>query len=81
MNNSIMSIDFNAETSLTIAEKLLEQEYVINMKRLEILSQMMIKLANRVPKIKEILTSELDDLNELEKQLSELEHTSESILS
>ena len=76
-----MSLDFNAETSLSIAEKLLEQEHIINMKRIEVLSQMMIKLTNRVPKLKEILTPEIDDLLDLEKQLGELERVSESILS
>ena len=75
-----MSIDFNAETSLTIAEKLLEQEHIINMRRIEVLSQMMIKLTNKVPKLKEILLPELNDLIELENQLRELERTSESIL-
>ncbi len=79
--NQFMSIDFNAETSLTIAEKLLEQEHIINMRRIEVLSQIMIKLANKAPKIKAIIEPELNDLLELENQLKELKYTSENILS
>lgn len=76
-----MSIDFNTEASLSIAEKLLEQEHYINMQRIELLSKMIIKLSVRFPSLRELLKSELKELVELEKKLQEVETTSESILS
>lgn len=76
-----MSIDFNTEASLSIAEKLLEQEHYINMQRIELLSKMIIKLSVRFPSLRELLKPELKKLVELEKKLQEVETTSESILS
>lgn len=79
--NNIMPFDADVETSLEIAEKLLEQEHIINMKRIEILSKMMIKLANKHPKLKEFLEPELSRLIELEESIRELESTSMYALS
>ena len=76
-----LDIDMNTDTSLEIAEKLLEQEHIINMKRIEILSKMMIKIANKHPKLKEFLEPELSRLIELEESIKELESTSMYALS
>ena len=74
-------LDMETETSLEIAEKLLEQEHILNMRRIEVLTKMMIKLAKNHPKLKELLKPELMDLIELEKGIKELESTSVSVLS
>lgn len=76
-----MSIDIATETSLEIAEKLLEQEHILNMRRIEVLTRMMLKLAKNNSKFKELLAPELKDLVELEKGIQELESTSLSVLS
>jgi predicted NUDIX family phosphoesterase len=76
-----LDIDVNTDTSLEIAEKLLEQEHILNMRRIEVLSQMMIKLAECHPKIKNLLNVELRKLKDLEKRINDLESTSASILS
>lgn len=76
-----MPFDIETETSLEIAEKLLEQEHILNMKRIEVLSQMMLKLAKNHPKIKELLKPELKNLIDLENRIKELESTSLSVLS
>ena len=76
-----MSIDIATETSLEIAEKLLEQEHILNIRRIEVLTRMMLKLAKNNSKFKELLAPELKDLIELEKGIKELESTSLSVLS
>ena len=77
---SVVDIDETTETSLEIAERLLEQEHIINMKRIEILSRMMVKLANRFGKLRETLEPELSHLIELEENVKELESTSLNVL-
>ena len=76
-----LDIDVNTDTSLEIAEKLLEQEHILNMRRIEILCQMMIKLTECHPKLKNLLSPELRKLKDLEKSINDLESTSASILS
>ena len=76
-----MSFDINTETSLDIAEKLLEQEHIINMRRIAVLSKMFIKLADRYSKIKDLLSPEIDELISLERGIKDLETTSMSVLS
>jgi len=76
-----LDIDMNTDTSLEIAEKLLEQEHILNMRRIEVLSQMMIKLTECHPKLKNLLNVELKKLKDLEKSINDLESTSASILS
>ena len=76
-----MSIDIATETSLEIAEKLLEQEHILNIRRIEVLTRMMLKLAKNNSKFKELLAPELKDLIELEKGIQELKSTSLSVLS
>ena len=74
-------MDIETETSLEIAEKLLEQEHIINMRRIELLSAMMLKLAKNSKKISELLEPELKKLEELENGIKDLELTTFSVLS
>ena len=76
-----LDIDMNTDTSLEIAEKLLEQEHILNMRRIEVLSQMMIKLTECHPKLKNLLNVELKKLKDLEKSINDLESTSAAVLS
>ena len=76
-----MATNYNMETALDIAEKLLEQEHIINMKRMAILSKMMIKLAENHNRIRDILEPELTELVKLEKDISALESVGISVLS
>ena len=76
-----MATNYNMETALDIAEKLLEQEHIINMKRMAILSKMMIKLAENHKRIRDILEPELTELVKLEKDISALESVGISVLS
>ena len=78
---SKLTLDENAETSLEIAERLLEQEHIINMKRIELLSRMIVKLADRFKKLQETLEPELSKLIKLEKSIKELESTTINVLS
>lgn len=77
---STINID-NMETSLEIAEKLLEQEHIINMRRIEVLSRMMVKLAKNFKKLQDILEPEISDLIKLEKNIKDLETTTLNVLS
>jgi len=76
-----LDIDMNTDTSLEIAEKLLEQEHILNMRRIEVLSQMMIKLTECHPKLKNLLNVELKKLKDLKKSINDLESTSAAVLS
>ena len=77
---SVIDID-NTETSLEIAEKLLEQEHIINMRRIELLSRMMVKLANNFKKLQDVLEPEISSLIKLEKNIKDLETTTLNVLS
>lgn len=77
---SVINID-NTETSLEIAEKLLEQEHIINMRRIELLSRMMVKLANNFKKLQDVLEPEISNLIKLEKNIKDLETTTLNVLS
>lgn len=76
-----MSIDINAETALEIAEKLMYQEHVINVKRIEVLSQIVIKLVERFPELKTEVEEELKVLEKLEKRMEDLDDASRGFLS
>lgn len=76
-----MSIDINAETSLEIAEKLMYQEHVINVKRIEVLSQVVIKLVERFPELKAEVEEELKVLERLERRMEDLDDASRGFLS
>lgn len=76
-----MTIDLNAETSLAIAEKLLEQERIINTKRIEVLCQIVLKFAKHSPELKNIIEEELTILKRLEKNMEDLEIASRGFLS
>ena len=76
-----MSIDINAETSLEIAEKLMYQEHVINVKRIEVLSQVVIKLVERFPELKAEVEEELKILERLERRMEDLDDASRDFLS
>lgn len=76
-----MSIDINAETALEIAEKLMYQEHVINVKRIEVLSQIVIKLVERFPELKAEVEEELKVLEKLEKRMEDLDDASRGFLS
>ncbi len=77
---SVIDID-NTETSLEIAEKLLEQEHIINMRRIELLSRMMVKLVNNFTKLQDVLEPEISNLIKLEKNIKDLETTTLNVLS
>ena len=76
-----MSIDINTETSLEIAEKLMYQEHVINVKRIEVLSQIVIKLVERFPELKDEVEEELKVLERLERRMEDLDDASRGFLS
>ncbi len=76
-----MSIDINAETALEIAEKLMYQEHVVNVKRIEVLSQIVIKLVERFPELKTEVEEELKVLEKLEKRMEDLDDASSGFLS
>ena len=76
-----MSIDINTETSLEIAEKLMYQEHVINVKRIEVLSQIVIKLVERFPELKAEVEEELKVLERLERRMEDLDDASRGFLS
>ncbi len=77
---SVIDID-NTETSLEIAEKLLEQEHIINMRRIELISRMMVKLVNNFTKLQDVLEPEISNLIKLEKNIKDLETTTLNVLS
>ena len=71
-----MTIDINVETSLAIAEKLLEQEHIINIKRIEVLCQIVLKIIEQNPELKKNVENELNVLSTLEQKMENLETTS-----
>ncbi len=76
-----MSIDINTETALEIAEKLMYQEHIINVKRIEVLSQIVIKLVERFPELKAEVEEELKVLEKLEKRMEDLDDATRGFLS
>ena len=76
-----MPIDINVETSLAVAEKLLEQEHIINIKRIEVLSQLVIKVIEHSPELKNEVENEIKMLEKLEKKMEQLEDASRGFLT
>ena len=76
-----MPIDINMETSLVIAEKLLDQEHILNTKRIEVLCQIILKMAESNPELKKMIENEIKVLTKLERRMEDLENTSRGILS